>query len=79
MDPEASIVRDVFIYNVNNEEVEKQLCMETMSPGKALTFAVVRERGEMMYKRVIGGIPRFGIQKCNSRPNNADSSVADPG
>ena len=33
-DPEASIDRDVFIFNMKNEEIKKQLCMETMSPGR---------------------------------------------
>ena len=34
--------------------------METMSPRAALTFAVVRERGELMDKRVSGGIIQEG-------------------
>ena len=33
MDREASIVRDVFIFNMTNKEMKKQLCMEKMSPG----------------------------------------------
>ena len=59
-DREASIVCDVSVFNLKNKEAKKQLCMKTISLGEVLTFSVVRERGELMYKRVIGGIPRFG-------------------
>ena len=61
------------------EKVEKQLCMETTIPGEALTFAVVRERGELMNKRVNGGVPRFGKQKFNSLPNNTGPNMASSG
>ena len=31
------------MFNMKHEEVQKQLCMNTMSPGDALQFVVVRE------------------------------------
>ena len=44
---------------MKNDEVRKQLCMNAMSPNDALQFALVRERREMMYKRLNGGFPRM--------------------
>ena len=49
-----------------------------MSPGEALTFAVVRERGELRYKRVSGEIPRFGKHKFNNWSNKARPSNVNP-
>ena len=59
-DREESLDSDVFILNMKNAELKKQWCMETMSRAEALTFAAVRERGELMYNKVSGRLPRFG-------------------
>ena len=56
-------------------ESKKQLSMETLSPGEALNFAAVRERGELMNTRVSGGLPRFGKNLLNgNRKNNPGSN-----
>ena len=59
-DREESLGGDVSILNMKKAQVKKQLCMETSSPAEALIFAVVRERGELMYKKFSGRLPRFG-------------------
>ena len=65
---------------MKNEKIKKQLCMETMSPGEALSFAVVRERGEFMYRMVSGKTPQLGKNKCNgNRSNTLGSSNAGQG
>ena len=45
---EESIVRDVFILNMRNEEIRKQFCIETLVPSNALRFVVVKDRCEIM-------------------------------
>ena len=40
---EESIIRDMFIFNMRNEEFRKQFCKETFMPADALQFAVVCE------------------------------------
>ena len=62
---------------MKNDDVKKQLSTETMSAWEALTFAVVREGGKLKYKRVRGGIPRFGTDKFNgNRSKNVGPSKA---
>ena len=41
---EESIVLEVFIFNMQNKKIHKQLSMETLLPSDSLQFAVVRER-----------------------------------
>ena len=60
---EESIVRDVLLFIMKHEEVRKQLCTDTMSPTDALQFAVVKERGEMLFKKVSGGVSKFERNK----------------
>ena len=38
---EKSTVRDMFIYNMRNKEIKKQLYIDTLSPADTLQFAVV--------------------------------------
>ena len=66
---EESIVRYVFIFNIGNGEIPKQLCMETLAAPDALQFAVVKDR-EIMCKRGCGGLPKFGRNKFNSGRQN---------
>ena len=61
-------MRDFFIINMKHEEVRKQLCMNAMSPNDALQFALVRERREMMYKRLNGGVPRMSKRNSSGAP-----------
>ena len=62
---EESIVRDVFIFNLRNEEFRKQLCMETLAQVDALQFSKVSGRGEMIYKRVSGGLSKLMRNKLS--------------
>ena len=51
-DPEASIVRDVFLFNSKNEQDKETTLHGNNEPGEALTFAMHRGRVEITYKRV---------------------------
>ena len=56
---------------MKHEAVKKQFCLNKLSPNDALQFAVVKERGEIMYKRVSGGVSKFGRNKFYQwRQNN---------
>ena len=54
-DKEDPIVRDVFLY-ITRKWIFAS--MDTLTPVDLLPFAVVRERGEMLYKRISQGLPK---------------------
>ena len=72
---EVVIFFATFFSNLRNEELKKQLCMETMSPVEATTFDVVRKRGDLKSEMVGGGLQRFGKNSfIGNRPNIAGSN-----
>ena len=59
----------------DREEMRKQLCMETMSPNDALQNAAMREREEIMYKRVSGGVSKLSGNKFHQGRQNAYGKI----
>ena len=46
-----------------NSEIRKQLCMEKFGQSDALEIAVLRGAGEVMHRKVGGGVQKIGRRK----------------
>ena len=55
--PKRKIVRDIFIFNMRNRDVQNELCRETKTPEEALRIAMSYERGDKYAKTYKGSAP----------------------
>ena len=71
---EESIGLDVLIFIMRNEDIRKQLCMETLTPADASHTAVVREREDMLYKQLIRGLQKSSRSRLNQGRQNSTNN-----
>ena len=48
---ESELVRDIFITNMRNVEIQKKLCIEYLTPENVLSYVLVHEKGTKVHQQ----------------------------
>ena len=70
---ESEIIRDLFTANMTNDEVQKDLLAETLTPDQALNYAIRRERGlenQVHIRKQGSSNSHTGVPNIKSEPMN---------
>ena len=50
---ESELVRDIFITNMRNVEIQKKLCIEYLTPENVLSYVIVHEKGSKIHQQYL--------------------------
>ena len=50
---ESALVRDIFITNMRNVEIQKKLCIEYLTPENVLSYVLVHEKGTKIHQQYL--------------------------
>ena len=50
---EAELVRDIFITNMRNVEIQKKLCIDYLTPENVLADVLVHEKGKKIHQQYL--------------------------
>ena len=48
---ESELVRDIFLTNMRNVEIQKKLCIEYLAPENVLSYVLVHEKGTKIHQQ----------------------------
>ena len=61
---ESELVRDIFITNMRNVEIQKKLCIEYFTPENVLSYVLVHEKGTKIHQKYL----KFPTYNAVQRP-----------
>ena len=61
---ESELVRDIFITNMRNVEIQKKLCIEYLTPKNVLSYVLVNEKGTKIHQKYL----KFSTYNAVQRP-----------
>ena len=76
---ESELVRDIFITNMRNVEIQKKLCIEYLTPENVLSYVLVHEKGTKIHQQYLkfptyNAVPRPQYVKNEPTLNIAENN-----
>ena len=74
---ESELVRDIFITNMRNVEIQKKLCIEYLTPEDVLSYVLVHEKGTKIHQQCLNFPTYNAVQRPQYTKNEPTINIVE--
>ena len=74
---ESELVRDIFITNMRNVEIQKKLCIEYLTPEDVLSYVLVHEKGTKIHQQYLNFPTYNAVQRPQYTKNEPTLNIVE--